>query len=201
MIKVLFYYGPGDLITRTIRVLTHGPYSHVEIQFTDGCRFFSSGHGLYIGAHMICDRKIYDPCWDQILIPATQEQERAAEGFIFHLIGLPFDMRGMVGFLFPFLDRGRQGTYCSSIILNVLQESLHMFPGIGRKISPNGLYRLFLAAHPLVIAAAAPDTPANPAWEQDPYMPALRISPPPMLGTISGGDEPGAWRETGIRTE
>jgi len=69
-----------------IRLVTRGPYSHVELQFTDGCRFFSSGHGLYQGVHMICDRKKYDECWVQVLLPATEEQERAAEKFIFHLI-------------------------------------------------------------------------------------------------------------------
>jgi len=32
---------------------------------------------------MICDRKIYDRNWDQVLIPATYEQEKAAEKVIF----------------------------------------------------------------------------------------------------------------------
>lgn len=39
MIKLMFYWGPGDFVTRLIRRLTGGPYSHVEMQFTDGCRF------------------------------------------------------------------------------------------------------------------------------------------------------------------
>jgi hypothetical protein len=153
MIKLVFYYGPGDMVTKIIRLLTHGPYSHVELQFTDGCRFFASGHGLYTGAHMICDRKIYDHYWDRVLIPATYEQEKAAEKFIFHLIGIPFDWRGMIGFLLPFFDRRRKAKYCSSIVLDVLQQSLHMFPGIKLKISPNGLYRLFVSGHPLLISA------------------------------------------------
>jgi hypothetical protein len=157
MMKLVFYYGPGNLVTKIIRLVTLGPYSHVELQFTDGCRFFSSGHGLHVGTHMICDRKVYDHYWDSILIPATQEQEKAAERFIFYLIGIPFDWRGLIGFLLPLFDRRRKARYCSSIVLEVLQESLHMFPGIGLKISPNGLYRLFVSGHPLLISAPVPD--------------------------------------------
>ncbi|MGA3239271.1 MAG: hypothetical protein ABSG03_23600 [Bryobacteraceae bacterium] len=161
MMKLVFYYGPGDMVSKIIRLLTHGPYSHVELQFTDGCRFFASGHGIYTGTHMICDRKVYAPNWDQVLIPATEEQEEAAERYIFHLIGFPFDFRGMVGFLLPFIDRRRKAKYCSSIVLDVLQQSLHMFPGVGLKTSPNGLHRLFVAEHALVISAPAPVDPAS----------------------------------------
>jgi hypothetical protein len=157
MIKLMFYYGPGDRITNTIRLLTGGPYSHVELQFTDGCRFFSSGHGEYTGCHMICDRKVYDRGWDQVLIPATREQEKAAEKYTFGHIGIPFDFLGMGGYLVPFFDHFRKPLYCSSLVLDVLQKSLHMFAGAGPGISPNGLHRLFLMDHPLVISAAVPD--------------------------------------------
>jgi hypothetical protein len=160
MMKLLFYWGPGNLVTKIIRLLTHGPYSHVELQFTDGCRFFSSGHGIYQGAHMVCDRKTYDHFWDQVLIPATQQQEDAAERFSFHLIGVPFDWRGMISFLLPFFDRRRKAKFCSSIVLDVLQESLHMFPGVQLKTSPNGLHRLFISEHALIVSSPAPDDAA-----------------------------------------
>ena len=45
--RLVFYRGPGDLVTKTIRLVTHGPYSHVELQFSTGKRFFASGHGEY----------------------------------------------------------------------------------------------------------------------------------------------------------
>lgn len=154
--KLLFYHGPGDWVTSAIRFLTQGPYSHVELQFTDGCRFFASGHGKYTGTHMICDRKVYDTDWDQVLIPATQEQEEAAEQYIYHLTGFPFDFRGMIGFIVPFLDCRRKAKYCSAIVLDVLQRALHMFPGVQLKTSPNGLHRLFISRHSLVISAPAP---------------------------------------------
>src|ERR1700683_4817449 len=110
MMKLEFYYGPGDLVTETIRLLTRGPYSHVELQFTDGCRFFSSGHGALQGVHMVRDKKVYSQLWDSILIPATKAQENAAQRKAFHLIGSPFDWRGMISFLFPFFERHRKAT-------------------------------------------------------------------------------------------
>lgn len=109
---------------------------------------------------MVCDRKIYGPSWDQILIPATQQQEDAAELFSFHLIGVPFDWRGMISFLLPFFDRRRKAKFCSSMVLDVLQESLHMFPGVHLKTSPNGLHRLFISEHALVVSAPVPDDAA-----------------------------------------
>jgi hypothetical protein len=157
MMKLMFYYGPGNLVTKIIRLLTHGPYSHVELQFTDGCRFFSSGHGIYKGSHVVCDHKIYDHWWDRILIPATQKQEDVAEEFAFLLIGFPFDWRGLVSFLLPLIDRRRRAKYCSAIVLEVLQSTLHMFPEVRLKISPNGLYRLILSRQPIVISAPARD--------------------------------------------
>jgi hypothetical protein len=159
MMKLLFYYGPGDWVTKAIRFLTHGPYSHVELQFTDGCRFFASGHGKYTGTHLICDRKVYDSDWDQVLIPATEEQEAAAERYIFNLVGYPFDFRGMIGFMIPFLDYRRKAKYCSAIVLDVLQRALHMFPGVRLKTSPNDLHRLFVTDHALLVSAPAPADP------------------------------------------
>jgi two-component system chemotaxis response regulator CheB len=159
MIKLFFYYGPGDMATKAIRFLTRGPYSHVELQFTDGCRLFSSGHGIYKGVHTICDRKSYDHYWDQIIIPATQEQEKGAEQFILQLIGVPFDWLGMTSFLVPLLGRSRKANNCSSLVLQVLQDSLHMFPGIPLKISPNGLHKLLTSEHALVVSTSGSDDP------------------------------------------
>ena len=154
--RLVFYRGPGDLVTKIIHLLTGGPYSHVELQFSDGCRFFSSGHGIFQGSHIICDHRVYDHWWDAIWLSATKEQEDGAEAFAFHLIGIPFDWRGMVSFLIPFFDCRRNSAFCSSIVLDVLQRSLHMFPGIQLKISPNGLYRLFRSEYPTMTSALVP---------------------------------------------
>ena len=154
--RLVFYRGPGDLMTRIIRVLTNGPYSHVELQFTNGKRFFSSGHGEYQGVHIVNDKKIYGPLWDSVVIPATEEQEGAAEQFTSHLVGLPFDLKCMIEFVLPWRSC-RKPEYCSAIILDVLQNGLHMFPEVDLKISPNGLYRIFLSCHSTLVYSSVPD--------------------------------------------
>lgn len=167
--KLMFYFGPGDLVTRLIRVITRGPFSHVELQFSNGWRFFSSGHGLYLGVHMHCDHKVYDQWWEPVVIPVSQEEEDAALRFAFQYIGLPFDWRGMFGFLLPFMDRRRKAKYCSSIILDVLQSSLHMLKEQELKVSPNGLYRLLTAelSAELVTAGGAEDKRYTGLWGED----------------------------------
>jgi hypothetical protein len=168
--KLMFYCGPGDLITRLIRLLTKGPFSHVELQFSNGWRFFSSGHGLYLGVHMHRDHKVYDEWWKPVTIPVSQEEEDAALRFAFQYIGLPFDWRGMFGFLLPFMDSRRKAKYCSSIILDVLQSSLHMFKEHKLKVSPNGLYRLLSTKAPnelsSVTAAKVESKNPVPLWFQ-----------------------------------
>jgi hypothetical protein len=156
MMKLMFYRGPGNIVTKIIRVYTRGPYSHVELQFTNGTRFFTSGHGVLQGAHMVRDHRMYGPLWDSILIPATQEQEDAAQRFAFALIGIPFDLRGLFRFLLPGRSR-RKGKYCSAVILDVLQKSLRMFSGVQSKISPNELHRLFLSHKHTLISDFLPN--------------------------------------------
>jgi hypothetical protein len=181
MMRLMFYRGPGDKITRLIRLLTNGPYSHVELQFTGGRRFFTSGHGIFVGAHMLRDHKIYGPLWDTILIPATREQEYAAQRVAFGLIGIPFDMRGMIRFILP---RGsmRKGKYCSAVVLDVLQRGLHMFPEQNGKISPNGLHRLFLSRKHTLICDSVPD--ASVASLSPDYQDRLERDPEPLGGSL-----------------
>jgi hypothetical protein len=155
MMKLMFYRGPGNIVTKIIRAYTRGPYSHVELQFTNGTRFFTSGHGVFQGAHMVRDHRMYGPLWDAILIPTTQEQEDAAQRFAFALIGIPFDLRGLFRFLVPGRSR-RKGKYCSAVILDVLQKSLRMFLEVKSKISPNGLHRLFLSHKHTLISDSVP---------------------------------------------
>jgi hypothetical protein len=106
--------------------------------------------GEYQGVKIVDDKKVYGPFWDSIIIPATEEQERSAEQFTSHLVGQPFDWKCMIQFVIPW-NSCRDPKYCSAIILEVLQHGLHMFPGVNLKISPNGLYRIFLSCHSTLV--------------------------------------------------
>lgn len=142
--KLAFYKGPGDWITKAIRVLTRGPYSHVELVFTDGVRFAASGR-MPKGVHFR-----YTPHgegWDYIAIAASPDQERVARTFASVLVGSPFKWKGVFRFLCPLLGDGPNSHwYCSELILWMLQRCFGMFEGVPLKISPNGLYTLLTAS-------------------------------------------------------
>ena len=167
MMRLMFFHGPGDWITRTIRLITAGPYSHVELVFSNGYRFFSSGKGLYQGVHLRCDSPAYEGCWRVVYLPASPEQEQRIQAYAHTFTGAPFDWHGVLYFLLPFCDRRnggaiplpaerrsgdrrRPGAYCSSVVLEVLQRALGMFPDAQLKISPNGFYRLILRQNPVI---------------------------------------------------
>jgi hypothetical protein len=159
MMKLMFYRGPGDIVTKIIRMYTSGPYSHVELQFSNGRRFFASGHGVFQGTHMVRDHKTYGPLWDAVLVPATQEQEDAAQRYAFALIGKPFGVRDLFRFLLPGSSR-RRGKYCSAVVMDVLQNELHMFSEVkSYKVSPNGIHRLFLSHKHTLISDSLPAEP------------------------------------------
>jgi len=139
-VRLAFYRGPGDWITRTIRVLTRGPYSHVEIVFSDGVRFSASGR---MPAGVRFDHERHGEGWDYLSIPATPEQERIARTFAAVLEGSAFKWRGLYRFIAPWLGDGPNSDwYCSELALWMLQRCFGMFEGVPLKISPNALYRL-----------------------------------------------------------
>ncbi len=143
MVYLAFYYGPGNWITKAIRTLTTGPYSHVELLFSNGWCFSASGRRREeywnVRWKLQCLHE-----WDLVpLRTITKEQEEQAILLCSSLEGLPFDWSGLLGFLLPFLpDRQPNKWYCSAICLMVMQECFNLFQNVSRKIHPNGLYRL-----------------------------------------------------------
>ena len=138
--RLAFYRGPGDWITRTIRVLTRGPYSHVEIVFTDGARFSASGRAP---SGVRFNREPHGEGWDFLCIPATPHQERVARCFCAVLEGSAFKWRGLYRFIFPLLGDGPNSDwYCSELVLWVLQRCFGYLKGVKLKIHPNQLHRL-----------------------------------------------------------
>ncbi len=143
--RLAFYRGPGDWITRTIRLLTRGPYSHVELVFSDGARFSASGR---VPSGVRFEHEPHGAGWDFLLLPASPEQERVARVFCQVLAGSPFKWRGLYRFLCPWLGDGPNSDwYCSELTLWVLQRCFGLLPGERLKCSPNKLYRLLSTAY------------------------------------------------------
>lgn len=138
--RLAFYRGPGDWITRVIRIVTRGPYSHVELVFSDGLRFGASGRRP---AGVRLNSEPYGDGWDFIPLPIEASEERIARMFATLLAGSPFKWRGLFRFIAPFLGDGPNSHwYCSELVLWTLQRCFGMFEEVPLKISPNRLYAL-----------------------------------------------------------
>lgn len=138
--RLAFFRGSGDWITKAIRLLTRGPYSHVELVFSDGARFSASGR---VPAGVWFTHEPHGSDWDFLCIPATPDQERIARTFAAVLEGSAFQWRGLFRFLFPFVgDAPKSHWYCSELVLYVLQRCFGLLEEVPLKISPNKLYRV-----------------------------------------------------------
>lgn len=143
--RLAFYHGPGDWVTRAIRILTRGPYSHVELVFSDGARFSASGR---TPSGVRFNLEPHGPGWDFLLLPATPEQERSARVLASLLEGSAFKWRGLYRFVLPFLGDGPNSDwYCSELALWMLQRCFGLLAGERLKCSPNRLYKLVTGSY------------------------------------------------------
>jgi len=143
-VQLAFYFGPGDALTSIIRSVTGGPFSHVELVFSDRRCFSSSGRrGIGGEGGVRWVSKALDEGWWLVELPeVTPAQEAAAVAMANSFVGLPFDWFGLVDFVIPIFPKRKDRWYCSEICLLVIQDCFEMLPGVSRKIHPNKLFNL-----------------------------------------------------------
>lgn len=120
-------------------MLTNGPYSHVELVFSDGRCFSASGHDG------VARWKVQDlsTAWDFVSIPGvTVEQETTAAAFVDPLHGTRFDYMAIYSFVLPFLPDDPARWYCSELCLVVLQQCCGLLKCLDKKIHPNRLFKI-----------------------------------------------------------
>lgn len=113
--RAAFYKGtrPGlqGIYSRAVRAIDRGPYSHVELVFSDGM----SGSASYIDGGVRLKRIDYNPAhWDFVELPSEQEQQ--ARDWFERNMGAPYDLMGNVRFVLPFLPDSQRGWFCSEAL-------------------------------------------------------------------------------------
>lgn len=154
--EVLCYKRRRGWLDTLIRWWTWGPYSHVELRFSDGMCFSSSWLkqpvkggwsicGLTAGTRFKWMLRLKPRSWDRFKVVATPEQEQAAREWCQKHRGLSYDLLGVLGFvLFKNLDDPKCW-YCSEICARALTEAgIFRFP---KKLSPNFMARI-MRLHP-----------------------------------------------------
>lgn len=133
--RIAFYKGTHAGIkgcyNRLVRWWTRGPYSHVEVVFSDGL----CGSASYIDGGVRYKRMDFDQAkWDILPLPVGWEAE-ARRYFDAHE-GEGYDLLGNLHFLLGFVsdDRGRK--FCSEAAAEALGLQQ------GWRFEPNALYRV-----------------------------------------------------------
>lgn len=135
-----FYRGPGDWITWLIRLVTFGPFSHVELVFSDGVGFSASGRDGCVRFSRV-EGLEDEKRWALVPLEISREDELRLRVFCRRYLRLPFDWNGVLSFLLPWKRSDRGRWYCTELVLLVLQQELGLFIDVHRRLSPNDLYR------------------------------------------------------------
>jgi uncharacterized protein YycO len=138
--QIAFFKGSGKFYDKLIRIFTFGPYSHVELIFSNGLWFSSSS--LDNGVRYTVHTNMED--WTIFDINITCEEEVRIKQWCDIQVGAEYDFLGIFRYYIPFCQQSPDKWFCSEICLEALQRigwfqtgpSWHM----GR--SPNHLYRL-----------------------------------------------------------
>ncbi len=117
--KAAFYKGtktgfPG-IYNRLVRFIDRGPYSHVEMIFSDGMSASSS----YMDGGVRFKRIDFDPeHWDFIELPAEKEAE--ARRWFRDRIGSGYDLAGNMHFVFGPVPESKNKWFCSEATMAAL---------------------------------------------------------------------------------
>lgn len=135
--RIAFYKGTHagikGLYNRLVRAWTRGPYSHVEVVFTDG----TCGSASYVDGGVRYTRIDFDPAkWDMLVLPPGLEA--AARAYFDAHLGEGYDLLGNLHFLIGFIPDARRRKFCSE----AAAEALGLRDGW--RYDPSSLYPIVL---------------------------------------------------------
>ena len=135
--KLAFYKAEhGNKLDTWLSWVTWGPYSHVEILFSDGMWCSSSPRDSGVRY------KTIDPLdhWDYRALDVTHKQEQIVRDWCDTKIGLSYDWWGVYSFLIPFIPQKDNEWFCSEFCVVALQE-IGIWPDINpSKSTPNRMW-------------------------------------------------------------
>lgn len=141
--RAAFYKGtrPGlqGIYSRAVRLIDCGPYSHVELVFSDGL----SASASYIDGGVRfkdVDYSKHPDHWDFMTLP--DELEDCARDWFERNLGAPYDLMGNVRFVVPLLPDSETGFFCSEAMAAALKLREPW------RLGPNGLAAVLLSMYP-----------------------------------------------------
>lgn len=138
--KLAFLKGEG-FVAKMIRLWTRGPYSHVELVFSDmvafSCAQTDSMHTRFQNIYF--DTKY----WTLVDVNVSEEDEKKIRTWCESEVGCAYDWTGIILSQFiPFGYQSKTKWFCSEVCVAALQQ-VGLFPKIKAwRVSPNKLYKL-----------------------------------------------------------
>lgn len=139
--EIAFYQAKyGQKFDKWISWFTWGPYSHVELVFSDGVFFSSSPRDDGVRFKKIEPKEDH---WRFYPVDVTSQQEQIVRDWCNTKVGLPYDWMGIHAFFIPWVIRQRKEEwFCSEICITALQL-VDLFPGVRpHKTTPNRMAKL-----------------------------------------------------------
>lgn len=137
--RLAFYKANGTFYDGLIRFVTHGPYSHCELVFSDGRWFSSSPRDGGVRFKYIQPKP---DAWDYFEIPINPSQELEMYMFCQSQVGCGYDWVGVARFVLPVLQPSKRRWFCSEICVAALQRVGLLLGARACNFSPNGLASL-----------------------------------------------------------
>lgn len=140
-----FRASAGGWFDRLIARFTRGPYSHVEIVFSDGMSFSSMAADRGVRFKQIRFSELTRQGrmkWDFLTVPCRPEQEAVLRAWCETQAGKKYDWRGMFTCrLFGKFRGADDDWFCSELCTYCLQKLGHLRSANPARMSPADLYR------------------------------------------------------------
>lgn len=138
--KLAFYKATNEnLFGKAIAWWTKGPYSHVELVFSNGMSFSSSSRD---GGTRWKRIDYSDGKWDLVEIPVNAVDEARIARWCDSVCGAKYDWDGIFGFVIPFWRQHANDWFCSEVCTAALQR-VGLLSGVNpASTSPSKLYWL-----------------------------------------------------------
>lgn len=124
MLTIMFWKGKTGLYGRLIRLVSAYPYTHVELQFSNGCRF-GINYDMPAQFYVPTTRGplVWDPLdWDGYEIPPAYVDEARVRRWCMTVQGAQYDWRGIVcSQVLPFGIEHPERWFCSELVTAALQ--------------------------------------------------------------------------------
>jgi len=127
-----------------IKLFTNSKYSHAAMALTDGLMIHSTFRTGVAIVSFETWRQFYGGEWNiyEYINPIDARAARIMNNFVYKIAGSPYDWRGVLSFVFPWIKQNSERYFCSELIAAAFKKAkLPLIDKPNWRISPADLSR------------------------------------------------------------